>query len=33
MRTEKGVCFLELFESELSQYGASKYMYKQLSQM
>lgn len=32
MRTEKGVCFLKLFQSQFSQYRASKYMYKQLPQ-
>lgn len=32
MRTEKRVCLLELFQSELSQYRASKYMYNQLPQ-
>lgn len=32
MRTEKEVCLLQLFQSELSQYRASKGMYNQLPQ-
>lgn len=32
MRTEKGVCLLQLFQSELSQYRAGKGMYNQLPQ-